>query len=210
MKRGWGPSVFSLGSPASLLSFHGLFLEKKKKKKTSYGLSQICSTTSFISFHVRHWWGIRKKEKKKEEVTIVLWRWHSIPEILLDSVHFSEFHLPFLLYCHPQGFHSLLFTVSHPLFFAQGVTLKITSLSLCEKMDSTRNCGCWDRNRLLLISVLFVLLVSSSSRPRFMAEGNTTHRNIYFSCSSCSLFLTWTLLIFMHCRKRYSQVSWGY
>lgn len=56
---------FQFGVPRLCFKLPRLILSKKKKK-TSYGLSQICSTTSFISFHVRHWWGIRKKEKKKK------------------------------------------------------------------------------------------------------------------------------------------------
>ncbi|XP_018837567.1 EPIDERMAL PATTERNING FACTOR-like protein 2 [Juglans regia] len=39
-------------------------------------------------------------------------------------------------------------------------------------MDSSENCVCWHRYRHLLItSLLFVLLVSSSTKVRFMAEG---------------------------------------
>ncbi|KAG2691926.1 hypothetical protein I3843_08G027900 [Carya illinoinensis] len=38
-------------------------------------------------------------------------------------------------------------------------------------MGSPGNCVCWHRYRHILISLLFVLLVSSSTKVRFMAEG---------------------------------------
>ena len=57
-------------------------------------------------------------------------------------------------------------------------TLKRTRILFCEKMGSTENCLCWNKNRHLVSSLLLALLFSSLTQVRFMAEGTsyTTHR----------------------------------
>lgn len=98
---------------------------------------------------------------------------------LLDN--YQNFSFIFLLYCHHSGL-SLLFTVFYfypPLLLSsQGFTLKRTGILFSEKMGSTENCLCWNKNRHLVSSLLLALLFSSLTQVRFMAEGTsyTTHR----------------------------------